>query len=111
MGPPPTKDREEAMPNKRMKTRTIRRRQFLKSAAAAGAGVVILPSGALLGANAPSNKLNVALIACAGRAGAHMRTISSENVVALCDVNERHLAGAAKRFPKAKRYIDWRKCL
>jgi len=99
------------MPSKPVKTRTIRRRQFLKSAAAAGAGVVILPSGALLGANAPSNKLNVALIACSGRARAHMGAISGENVVALCDVNEKHLASAAKRFPKAKTYVDWRKCL
>jgi len=99
------------MPNKPVKTRTIRRRQFLKSAAAAGAGVVILPSGALLGAKAPNSKLNVAMIGTWGRAHAHFGAISGENVVALCDVDEEHLAGAAKRFPKAKTYVDWRKCL
>jgi len=33
------------------------------------------------------------------------------NVVALCDVDERQLATAAKKFPKAKHYVDWRKCL
>jgi len=90
---------------------TVQRRQFLKSTAAAGIGLVILPSGILSGANAPSNKLNVALIGVWGRAKAHYDAISSENVVALCDVNAEHLAIAAKKFPKAKHYIDWRKCL
>ena len=99
------------MPNKPTKTRTIPRRQFLKSAATAGAGVIILPSGVLSGRNAPSNKLNIAMIGTGGRAGAHFRVASSENIVALCDVDERHLARAAKRVPKAKTYVDWRKCL
>ncbi len=89
----------------------MKRRQFLQSAAATGAGWLILPSGVLSGANAPSNKLNVALIGTWGRALAHFDAISSENVVALCDVNEKHIASAAKRFPKAKHYVDWRKCL
>jgi len=40
-----------------------------------------------------------------------MNAVRSENIVALCDVDEKHLAGAAKRFPKAKTYTDWRKCL
>ena len=89
----------------------MKRRQFLQSAAATGAGWLILPSGVLSGANAPSNKLNVAMIGTWGRALAHFDAISSENVVALCDVNEKHIASAAKRFPKAKHYVDWRKCL
>ena len=97
------------MPTKPKKTGTMPRRQFLKSAAAAG--VTILPSGFLAGAKAPSKKLNVAMIGTWGRAGAHFGSISSENVVALCDVDEKHLAFAAKRFPKAKTYTDWRKCL
>ena len=32
-------------------------------------------------------------------------------MVALCDVNEEHLEFGAKRFPNAKKYVDWRKCL
>jgi predicted dehydrogenase len=93
-----------------MKTKTIQRREFLKSTAA-GIGLLVLPSGTLLGANAPSNKLNVAMIGTWGRAHAHFGAISSENVVALCDVDENHIAHAAKRFPMAKHYVDWRKCL
>lgn len=89
----------------------MKRRQFLKSAAIAGAGVMILPRTKLFGADAPSNKLNIALIGTWGRGEAHFGAISSENVVALCDVNEDHLAFGAKQFPKAKTYVDWRKCL
>ena len=92
-------------------TGAMPRRRFLKSAAAAGAGLVILPSGVLLGADAPSNKLNVAMIGTWGRAAAHFGALSSENVVALCDVDENHLAFAAQKFPKAKTYVDWRRCL
>jgi len=88
----------------------MKRRQFLQ-AATAGAGWLIVPSGMLRGANAPSNKLNIALIGTWGRGGAHFDAISSENVVALCDINEDHIVGAAKRFPNAKTYVDWRKCL
>jgi predicted dehydrogenase len=89
----------------------MKRRDFLKAAATTGAGLLILPSTMLRGANAPSNKLNVALIGTWGRGEAHFDAISSENVVALCDVNEDHLAFGAKRFPNAKQYVDWRKCL
>jgi predicted dehydrogenase len=89
----------------------MHRREFLKSALTTGTGLIILPSGTLSGANAPSNKLNVALIGAYGRAKAHYDAISSENVTAICDVNEKHLAIAAERFPKARHYIDWRKCL
>ncbi len=88
----------------------MKRRDFLKTAAT-GAGWLILPSGVLSGANAPSNKLNVALIGTWGRGEAHFDALASENVVALCDVNEEHLAFGAKRFPNAKTYVDWRKCL
>jgi len=89
----------------------MQRRQFMKTAAATGAGVIILPSGTLSGQNAASNKLNIALIGAYGRATAHWGSISSENVVAICDVREDHLDKAAKKFPNAKRYADWRKCV
>ena len=89
----------------------MKRRQFLQSAAATGAGLLILPRTTLFGANAPGNKLNIALIGTWGRAEAHFGGLASENVVALCDVNEEHLAFGAKRFPNAKTYIDWRQCL
>ena len=87
-----------------------KRRDFLKTAAA-GAGLLILPSGTFAAPNAPSNKLNIALIGADGRARAHYEALASENVVAICDVDETHLDFAAQTFPDAKRYVDWRECL
>jgi predicted dehydrogenase len=90
---------------------SIKRRQFLKSAALIGTSGLILPRLKLFGAEAPSNKLNIALIAVGHRARDHFEGVSHENVVALCDVNEKTLASVAEKFPKAKRYADWRECL
>jgi predicted dehydrogenase len=90
---------------------SIKRRQFLKSTAIIGAAGLILPRFKLFGADAPSNKLNVALIGTWGRAEAHYDVLARENVVALCDINDQHVAYAAEKFPKATRYSDWRKCL
>lgn len=89
----------------------MKRRQFFKSTAVIGAGLLMLPRIKLFGADAPSNKLNIALLGTWGRGEAHFNAISSENVVALCDVNEEHLAFGAKKFPKARTYVDWRQCL
>ena len=91
----------------------MKRRQFLKTAAFSGAAGLILPRLHLFGAEAPSNKLNVALIGTWGRGEAHFGALSRENVVALCDVNEEHLAYGARKLnvPNAKKYVDWRECL
>ena len=92
-------------------TKKVNRRAFINSTLTAGAGFLILPSGVLSGKNAPSNKLNIALIGAYGRAAAHYRGLKNENVVAICDVDENHIAIAAKEFPNAKHYVDWRKCI
>lgn len=89
----------------------MKRRQFIKSVAAATAGWAILPTGTRAGQNAPSNKMNVALIGVWGRGTAHYNTLANENVAALCDVNDNRIADALKTFPNAKTYWDWRKCL
>ena len=88
----------------------MHRRQFVKTAAA-GAGWFLVPGGARAERNAPSNKLNVALIGVWGRGLAHYDVLAEENVVALCDVNENRFPEALRRFPKAQTYVDWRKCL
>ncbi len=86
------------------------RRDLLKSAAA-GAGLTILRSGMLRGQNAPSNKLNIALIGVWGRGTAHYNILRTQNVVALCDVNDHRTKEALELFPNAKTYWDWRRCL
>jgi len=90
---------------------SMTRRIFLRRGVSVGAGLTILKSGVLRGADAPSNTLNIAIIGCGGRGRSNMNSVKSENIVALCDVNEQNLASAAKSFPQAKTYTDWRKCL
>lgn len=87
----------------------MNRRKFLGTTTLATAGLTILPGG--LRAASANNKLNIALIGVWGRALALYDSLSSENVVALCDINEGFFADALKRFPGAKTYTDWRKCL
>ena len=83
----------------------LSRRHFLSTILAASA------APAFLRAQSPNNKLNVAIIGCGGRGGANLGEIAAagENIVALCDVNERNLEAAAKKFPQAKTFIDFRK--
>lgn len=86
----------------------LSRRRFVGAAGLVAGSMITRP---LFGQNAPSNKLNVALIGVWGRGLAHYNSISEENVVALCDVNETRFPEALKRFPNATTYVDWRKCL
>ena len=89
----------------------VNRRTFLQRSAAFGAGVTILKSGILRAGNSPNEKLNIAVIGVRGRGGGNLNAVKGENIVALCDVNEKNLAQAAEQFPQAETYIDWRKCL
>ncbi|MEX0321696.1 MAG: Gfo/Idh/MocA family protein [Puniceicoccaceae bacterium] len=89
----------------------MKRREFISNGIAAGSGLMILPTGTIFGASTPNNRLNVALIGAHGRARAHYETLRDENVVAICDINSNNIEIAAKEFPKAKIYEDWRKCL
>jgi predicted dehydrogenase len=62
----------------------------------------------LLGADAPSNKLNIAGIGVGGMGGSNLRQCERENIVALCDVDSKYAGGTIKRYPKAKVYKDYR---
>src|SRR5207244_12877148 len=81
----------------------LSRRQFL--AAATGAA---LAAPAVLRAQNPNNRLNIAMIGCGGRGAANLAAVSGENVVALCDVNQRAIDAAAVKWPKARRVADFR---
>ena len=88
----------------------VKRRDFLR-AGALGAGLFVLRSGVLGAGAKPSDKLNIAGIGIGGRGWGDINGCASENIVALCDVNAKNLDRAAKKWPKAKTYQDWRKCL
>ena len=89
-----------------MKTQhpSLSRRRFLGAATAAA-----LSFPAVLRAQSPSKKLNLAIIGCGGRGAGNLGEVAGENIVALCDVNSDNLSAAAKRFPQARKYADFRR--
>ena len=89
----------------------MNRRAFLKQSVVMGSSFTIMNSGILRAGNSPNNKLNIAVIGVGGRGNASIKGIKGENIVALCDVNEKNLDKAAQQYPKAETYTDWRKCL
>jgi predicted dehydrogenase len=93
-----------------MNYRTHRRR-FLKNTALAGVGIWAAGTGGLARSASPNEKLNIGIIGASGRGGANTKSVSTENIVALCDVDEKRLQAASLPYPKAKKYGDWRKLL
>jgi len=91
-----------------MKRRTNRRR-FLRNAGLAGVGLWVGARATTAHGRSPNEKLNIGIIGSSGRGGSNTKSVSSENIVALCDVDEKRMAGEAKKHPNAKTYIDWRK--
>jgi len=87
--------------------RKTTRRDMLKTSAAVGAGFWLGTSG-VAQAQSANDKLNVACIGIGGRGGANVGGVSGENMVALCDVDEKRGEGNFKRFPNAKKYKDFR---
>ncbi|MDP4680147.1 MAG: Gfo/Idh/MocA family oxidoreductase, partial [Cyclobacteriaceae bacterium] len=81
------------------------RRLFLKSTSALSAGMMIIPN---LYSLSPNNRLNIAVIGVGGRGKANWSKVPSENIVAMCDVDDNRAASGYDMFPKAKKYKDFR---
>ncbi len=89
-------------------TNSFSRRDFLSSAAAVTA-FTFVPDRVF--AQPPSNKLNIAGIGIGGMGASNLRNCEAENIVALCDVDQKYAAGTFGRYPKAKTYLDFRDML
>ena len=91
----------------------ISRRDFLKTGAAALAGLTIAPSSILgksHGHIAPTDKMNIAAVGIGGMGHANINAVKkTENIVALCDVDWKYAKGVFDEFPNAKKYWDYRK--
>jgi predicted dehydrogenase len=89
-------------------TKHISRRNLLRGAAASGAAWTVLSSGILSRGASPNEKLNIAVIGIAGRGGANLGGVSGENIVALCDVDDKKAGNTYDKYSKAKKYYDYR---
>jgi predicted dehydrogenase len=90
--------------------RQLTRRAFLTTSASTAAGFMIAQRHVLGGPGqvAPSEKLHIGVIGSGGRGADDIEGVKSQNIVALCDVDQQRAASAQKRFPNAKTYQDFR---
>ena len=90
------------------------RREFFRDAAVIAGGLSLQAS--LYGQTAEDTaaagaKLNLGFIGPGGRGGDNLNGLASENVVALCDVDDLRAQAAFEKYPRAARYRDFREML
>ena len=85
------------------------RREFLSgSAAAAGAltlGAYVNPAAAQV-SKSPNERLRIAGVGTTGRAGADLGELSSQDIVALADVDDNLMAKGSAKYPEARKYRE-----
>ncbi|MGB3548223.1 MAG: Gfo/Idh/MocA family oxidoreductase, partial [Saprospiraceae bacterium] len=98
------------MPKKQQQPTSASRRKFIVQGGTALAGFTIVPRYVLggKGYTAPSDKLNIVGIGVGGKGTSNLEALASQNIVALCDVDYARAEESFKRFPKAKKYKDYR---
>ncbi len=99
-----------------MKSRPITRRTFFYGSLLAGAvplgGFGSQTSLKSLGYKSPNEKLNIASIGAGGKARSDIAgCAATENIVALCDVDEVSAKRTFEQFPNAPKFTDYREML
>ena len=93
----------------------INRRFFFYGSLLAGAipasGFGSVASLKSLGYKSPNEKLNIAAIGAGGKGASDISGVATENIVALCDVDEKRAEQKFKQYDKAPKYKDYRKML
>ena len=90
-----------------MVSKATNRRNFLRTAGATAATFTILKAGSAR-TYAANETLNIASIGAGGQAAGDIQAVASQNIVALCDVDQDRAAGMFNRFPKARQFKDYR---
>jgi len=92
------------------RTRKLSRRKFLASTAGTAAAFTIVPRYVLggPGRTPPSEKLNIAAIGVGGRGAGDLAGVETENIIALCDVDDARASETFDKYPQAKKYRDFR---
>jgi hypothetical protein len=89
----------------------ISRRSFVKASTVGAAGLIVLKDSRSVEAYYANEKLNIAIIGTCGQGEGNTAAVSGENLVALCDVDERRADEVHKKYPRTKRFADFRKML
>lgn len=89
----------------------LNRRQFLRNTALTGAGVWLAGNAGAQRKVSPNEKLNIGAIGIANQGAYDLGNVTSQNIVALCDIDDNYLAAAKQQLPNAETYNDYRKLL
>ena len=89
------------------------RRQFLRATTVSAAAFLTLPAAVrgLRAGTSANDKLNLAGIGIGGQGGHDLGEMETENIVALCDVDQNHAAHIFKKYPRARHFTDYRQML
>lgn len=88
-----------------------RRRFICVSMFAAGATALRQPVFRKARRLSANDKLNIGVVGAGGKGAYDTDYCATENIVALCDVDETRAAKQLEKYPNAKFYRDWRKML
>jgi predicted dehydrogenase len=103
--------------------KAITRREFMGRSAAAAAGLMIVPRHVLggRGYQAPSDLLDIGCVGAWGRGAGDIAGVSTENIIAICDVDDEMTARLLKnkentpeqqaKYGRARIYRDFREML
>lgn len=89
----------------------LTRRELLRRVAASSAALAASGLPAWAAPKSANEKLNIGIIGTAGRALGNIDGVMGENIVAVCDIDDRLLDRAGARFKAAKKFVDYRKLL
>lgn len=91
----------------------LSRRAFLAaattSALATGCATTVNTAKVVPGKISPNEKLNIVGIGIGGMGRGNLGRCQTENIVALCDVDDAYAAHTFEEYPNAKRFRDYRK--
>jgi predicted dehydrogenase len=99
------------MPEPKSTLTHISRRRFIKYSSLLGAATFAGPYIMRAQDQSPNNKLNIAVVGAGGKGASDTDSVASENIVALCDVDQNTLDSRLQKYPSAKPFRDYRKML
>lgn len=95
----------------------MNRRSFLKAGTAVAAGLAVAPNIIIAGEKtttpspkkvSPNDKLNILGVGIGGRGAADLAEMETENIIGLCDVDWKYADHVFQKYPKAKKFNDYR---
>jgi predicted dehydrogenase len=92
--------------------RQSNRRQFMQATAATGVGFWVAGGLQAEESKSPNEKIRFACVGVDGKGASDSEDAGKRgDVVAICDIDDRKLSAASKKFEGAKKYNDFRKML